>query len=235
VRLKIDGVKGLQMADPAKSQEMPAVKEDAYHIPSRAEHQLTVRRIWRTCGITGASVCLFMLGTVVAMKMMHYEAKDIVSVQLILVYIFVPVYGLGFVAAALATSLLKMGLAVDMSREGLDIGQKTAEVAEKIDSALDSRLARVDGTLDSLDRMVKEFERGEGPLLKVFRDEMKKLRAEIRGSRQSTEEELAEALDEGEAAAAAPSCDTCGTRMTPITHDEAPTGAYACAKCVPAR
>lgn len=216
------------MADPER---------DQYKIPTRGEHGRTVARIWKIFGAIGASAFLLMGGAVVVMKAMGYESKDIVSVQLIAVYIFVPIYGLGFVAPALATSLLKMGLAVEMSREGLDIGQKTAEVAEKIDTALDSRLKRVDGTLDTLDRLVKEVEKGEGPLLNVFKDEMAKLRAEIRSSRNEAERELADALDAGEREAGAPvqgpPCHHCEKPMTPITEDGAPTGQYMCVDCPP--
>ena len=187
------------MADPAMVQ-----KKDGYEIPTRPEHERKVLRLWLACGVIGTSAFLLMAGAVVVMKTMGYESKDIVSVQLIAVYIFVPIYGLGFVAPALATSLLKMGLAVDMSREGLYIGKKTADVADKIDGALDSRLKRVDGTLDSLDTLVADVKKGEGPLVKVFKDEMEKLRAEIRGSRVAVDDELGQALDEGEREAGRP-------------------------------
>lgn len=196
--------------------------KEAYRIPTREEHQRQVVRIWRTCATVGLGAFLFMLGTVVVMKALGYDSRGIVDVQLIVVYIFVPVYGLGFVAAALATSLLKMGVAVEMSREGL-------QITNKMNDSIESRLKKIDQTQTQL-------EKGEHPVLdrleRLFKREMRALRAEIRKERGAAEEELEEALEEGEREAAAiaggdglppapeapvpaPVCPTCGTTHPP--------------------
>ena len=200
------GVWIMKTADPLdQSQAMPVACEEPYKIQSREEHDKKVRRIWWTGGLIGFAMFAFMLGMVIVMNRMGYESKDIVSVQLILVYIFVPVYGLGFVASALATSLLKMGLGVEMSREGLDIGKKTVEIAENVDKAVGTRLKRADALMTRMDNTLDALDRGEHALVKVFRQEMTKLRAEIRNERERADGEIAEALEEGERGVQAPS------------------------------
>lgn len=86
---------------------------------------------------------------------------------------------------------------------GLAMGHDTVDLMDKLDDAVESRLKRADDLMDSLDQMAKEARRGEGELVKVFKDEMKQLRDSIEKKKEETEGELSEALDEGERAAAA--------------------------------
>jgi polyhydroxyalkanoate synthesis regulator phasin len=95
-------------------------------LPTQEEHNATIRKVWHV-GFYIAGACFtFMLAVVAVMLSMHKTPAEIVSVELLVVYIILPAYAFGFVAPMLASSLIKMTLAVDMSREGLEIGKETA-------------------------------------------------------------------------------------------------------------
>lgn len=101
---------------------------EKFVIPSRAAHNKFIRLIWKLCVVTAVVCFLFMGGAVAVMKLCGYDAKAIVEVQLIIVYIILPAYAIGYVAPTLATSLIKMSLGVEMSRQGLDIANQTATI-----------------------------------------------------------------------------------------------------------
>lgn len=180
-----------------KLQPLP-VARDEVKIPTEAEHRAFIRRLWKTC--IAAAIAIFVVtgGVVLALFLKGHDSKKIVEVSTAVFQVLVLSYGMGFFVPAFLTSLINMALGVKMSRKGLEIGQETANVLERVDDAIEKRLARVDKLIDSAERVVEEMEKGEGPLLKVFREEMEKLRKEVKGARESTETEMSEALDQGE-------------------------------------
>lgn len=144
-------------------------------IPTREEHNAQIKKIWQRC-IAVAAVCfVLMVGTVITMKVLKYEGKDIVNVQLIFVYMLVPSYVLGYIAPALAVSLMKMTLGVDMSRETSKdihdfkedikplINDATAVVAEVKPMVTEVR-ATIDEVKKLFDQALREFRDGNGKL-----------------------------------------------------------------------
>jgi len=156
--------------DPNKpTQAVPAA---AYKLPSRAAHAAFIRKVWWCC-IVGAAVCFVsMAGTVLYMGAMGHDSKAIVNVQLIIVYIVLPVYAIGYVAPTLASSLIKMSLGLEVSRE-------SATILERVDAAIDARAAKLDRLVERTDKLVAEIDACTHPLAKKF-DEMAAHMAAIR-------------------------------------------------------
>jgi hypothetical protein len=223
------------MSDPInKSQAMPVVRE-ALSIPTDAEQKASIRRLWLTCIAAAAMVFLITGGVVLALFLKGYDSKKVVEVSTAIFQVLMLSYGMGFFVPALITSLRTMALGVRMSRKGLEIGEQTAQVIEKVDKAIDDRLARADNLLNTLDDAVKGIDKGDGPLLKVFRDEMQKLRDEVKAARGSADSELNAALDQGELEAAAGAeiyCPRCGEKMIYTPAAEGTQEGYVCT-CVP--
>src|SRR3989304_1065042 len=114
-------------------------------MPTREEHSLSVRKIWIRC-IVGAGISFgAMAGVAVGMVAAGYPSEKIVSIQLMIVYILIPLYAAGYMAPMLATSLMKMSLGLEMSREGLDVGKKTADHIDKLQKELRGVLHDVQG------------------------------------------------------------------------------------------
>lgn len=130
---------------------------DNYKIPTRDEHNRLIRKIWKGCLIASAVALSVMLTIVSVMFMMGYDPQKIVSVMLIAVYIVVPVYGIGYIGPAFATSLLKMGMAVEMSREGLDIGNKTADTISEVKGEIKPLVKDLQGIVTDLKPMIEDF------------------------------------------------------------------------------
>lgn len=84
----------------------------------------------------------------------------------------------------------------------LAMGHDSVDIMAKVDAALEKRLERVDRIMERIERAVEQADKGEHPLVKVFREEMEKLRLEVRQAKEATERELDEALEEGEREAA---------------------------------
>lgn len=174
-----------------KTHEMPAVKEEQFQIPSRAEQKRRARRIWMLCILFSLFVLVSMGGTVLILVVSKQDIQRIVAFSTVTFQVIIGMFATGFTTPLFLEQRLNFLIGLEMSRRSVD-------VLDKVDDNIDKRLKRVDLLLDSAEQM-KE---GKGALIQVFRDEMKKLRDEIRGTKETTETELAAALDEGERAAA---------------------------------
>jgi hypothetical protein len=118
-------------------------------IRTRQEHRVLIRRIWTLCIVMAVLVFATTGGVVLALFLAGYESKKIVEVSTSIFQVLVLSYGLGFFVPAFLTSLLTMHLGVDMSRQGLEIGQETAKHISQLQGDLKSM---VEGFRASLGR-----------------------------------------------------------------------------------
>jgi hypothetical protein len=200
------------MSDPInKSQAMLVVKEEL-SIPSDAEQKASIRRLWLTCIVAAVGVFLITGGVVLTLFLMGYDSKKVVEVSTAIFQVLMLSYGMGFFVPALITSLRTMMLGVRMSRKGLEIGEQTAGVIDRVDKAIEQRIRRVDELIAKVEEFAAKAESGILPpaVLKwveetktFVHEELEKLRDEIQGARGSTETALSDALDQGEIEAAA--------------------------------
>lgn len=174
-----------------KSQQIELPKEAPFEIPTRAEQKARARRIWILCVSFSLFVLVSMGGTVLILVFSKQDIQRIVAFSTVTFQVIIGMFATGFTTPLFLEQRLNFILGLEMSRRGTD-------VMDKIDKNIDDRLQRVDKLLDSADQLKD----GKGALIQVFREEMEKLRKEIRSSKAETETELAEALDEGERAAA---------------------------------
>lgn len=224
------------------TQAMPAVEEQ-YSIPSEAEHKKLIVRIFMSCIITAGAVFVIFGGIVGTLFLRGYDSKKVVEVSTAVFQVLSTTAGVGFFIPLGLTSIVTLLLGIRMNR-------KSVSVLDKLDTAIESRLARVDSLIQKAETGFLKIEHGEipPPIQKMFNEakefaqaELTKLRDDIRGARSDAESELAGALDEGEAQAGAqprvevPKCGNCGQYMTPLTDDGAPTYEFACSSCVPGK
>jgi len=181
-----------------KSQQIELPKEQPYVIPTRAEHKKRTRRIWALCICFSLFVLVSMGGTVLILMTKDQDIHKVVAFTTVTFQVIIGMFATGFTTPLFLEQRLNFVLGLEMSRRGLDMTDKMSGTMEKVDKAIDQRLVRVDRLLDGAERL----EKGDHPLVKVFRDEMGKLRQEIRDKKAETESELTEALEEGERAAA---------------------------------
>jgi hypothetical protein len=143
--------------------------EKDFTIPSREEHTRFIRKIWKGCLLAALFCFLSMATVVVIMAFMGYDPQKIVSVMLIAVYIVVPVYGVGYIGPAFATSLIKMALAVDMSRQGLVIGKDTADILTNLKKDVEPLVEDAKKMMSDLKPMIEEFRKQDlGKVHKVL-------------------------------------------------------------------
>lgn len=185
-----------------KSQEIRAVKEEPYVIPTRAEHKKRTRRIWMLCICFSLFVLVSMGGTVLILVSKDQDIHRIVAITTVTFQVIIGMFATGFTTPLFLEQRLNFVLGLEMSRRGLDITDRMSGTLEKVDRAIDQRLVRVDKLLDSAEKAATQFEKGDGPLIKMFKDEMQKLRQSITEKKTETETELDEALAEGEREAA---------------------------------
>lgn len=85
---------------------------------------------------------------------------------------------------------------------GMAMGHDSVDLMDKIDEAVAARTERVDEILAMAKKSFEQVEKGSHPILedlkKYAREELDKLREEIRVQKASAEQELSSALDEGE-------------------------------------
>lgn len=105
---------------------------ESFRVPTREEHRRFIRRIWVLC-ISFAFVIFIGTGTTTfILWMAGYETEEILRVSTTVFQILILSYGMGFFVPAFLTSLIKMSLGVEMSREGLQIGQQTAGILTEL-------------------------------------------------------------------------------------------------------
>ena len=90
----------------------------------------------------------------------------------------------------------------------LAMGHDSVDLMAKMDDAIEKRAERFDRLMTRFESLLEQSEKGEGALAgrfeTIFRDEMEKLRAEIRNERGNADAEIAKALEEGEAGIGTP-------------------------------
>jgi hypothetical protein len=152
----------------------------SYKIPTREEHRAFIRRIWMLC--IGSAIGIFVVvgGLMTVLFLKGYDSKKIVEVSTTAFQVLVLSYGMGFFVPAFLTSLFNMALGVEMSRAGLEIGQDTAKILEKVDNAIEGRLTRLDGLFDKIDRASDLAEQGQHPVLKQLTLDIRKAGDTIR-------------------------------------------------------
>jgi len=119
-------------------------------IPTRAEHDLRIRRIWTICISLSLLFFLAMGGTVIGMASVGYDSKSIVNVLLIAVYIVVPLYGVGYMGPAFATSLV-------MGHRGIEIGEKTSETMDSFAADIKPILRDARDVIGEVKELVEQF------------------------------------------------------------------------------
>jgi len=203
------------MADPTNEpQKMePVAEEEGYKIPTRAEHKRLIRRLWKWCLILAVLVFLGTASTLVTLWTLGFSPSEVLDYSTTSFQVLVLSYGMGFFIPILVTSVLMVALGIEMNRQALVIGSRSADVLAKVDSNIDKRMVRADTLMDKFEKQMDDAEKGKHPLADrfeaSFQKEMKKLRAEIRNKGTETDEELTEALEEGEREAAEIECPAC--------------------------
>lgn len=144
-----------------------------YKIPSREAHNKLIWLIWKACILFAVICFVFMGGAVAYMKLTGHDAKSIVEVQLIIVYIILPAYALGYVAPTLATSLIKMSLGVEMSRQGLEIAKDTAETLSQFQKDTQPMIADTKAVISEIKPVIGEVKEAVHEGKKVFDDLVK--------------------------------------------------------------
>jgi uncharacterized protein YoxC len=130
---------------------------DVSAVPTREEHARSARRVWARCMI-GATACFVVMGSISAVMISKgYAPERIVSIQLMMTYMILPVYAVGFAAPMLITSLMKLGLGLDMSREGLKMGKTTADHIDALQKELRGILTDVRDIVGPVSELVNDL------------------------------------------------------------------------------
>jgi hypothetical protein len=110
---------------------------EPYCIPSREEHNRLVRRVWKISIILALVLFGAMGGTAATLLVLGHTFMTTAYTMLVIIYVVVPLYAIGYMAPALATSLIKMSAGVEMSREGLEIGRETLRSMDDLKSSVE--------------------------------------------------------------------------------------------------
>jgi hypothetical protein len=149
---------------------------EPYKVPSREEHNKLIYGIWKNC-VIAAIFCFVMMGGIVAvMSYLKYDSKSIINVMLITVYIVLPAYAIGYVAPTLATSLIKMSLGVEMSREGLEIGKATSDALVEFKNETKPLVADLKAVVGEVKPMVGKIGTTVDEVRKIVDDTMREFK-----------------------------------------------------------
>lgn len=186
------------------SQAMPVVVEE-YKVPTEAEHKRLIRMLWIACVATGLGVFLVFGGIVLTLFLKGVDDKKIINVSTAVFQVLSMTAGVGFFIPLGLTSIVTLLLGIRMNR-------KSVAVLDKLDTAVESRLSRIDALFAKVEKFAGDAEKGELPAgMKRLLDEgkafvsqeLEALKSSIAGARSHAQGELEAALAEGERAAQA--------------------------------
>lgn len=171
---------------------------DDYRIPSREEHNKQTRKLWINCIVIGCVIFVLIGGLMAYLFLTGHDTKKVVEVSTVTFQVLAVSYMACLFIPVLLVSLMRVTLGIEMSRKGLEIGNRTTGVLEKLDGAVEEKLERGDRIFDRIERFLDAAEKGDHPIVKTFEREMESLRSEIRAKKDETDADLNAALDEGE-------------------------------------
>jgi len=150
-------------------------------IPSLAEHEREIRRLWRLCIVLASGVFVGALAVVLALVAAQHQLAALLAISTIGFQVLVMSYGAGFFVPAFVTSLKKLGLGIRLSYRGLELAQETAHTVRELREDLGPVVAdlkyiaeRARPVVDTLHRLVVQ-ER----LLERISEDMKAIRARV--------------------------------------------------------
>jgi len=153
-----DAMEPADKVDPMnETKQMPSVEWGS--IPTRAEHGRAIRLILVRFTVLALVCFVAMAGMVITMWLTGHDAKAIANAQLIVIYIGMPVVFFGYVAPMLAMSLSKVSLGVEMSREGLGVGKKTADHIDRLQRELRGILTDVKDVIGPVKELVDDLKK----------------------------------------------------------------------------
>lgn len=158
--------------DPNKSGEFPPAT--GRELPSREEHDALIRRIWKWCIIGAVSVFAITGGITGGLYLAGHDGDKILRVSTTIFQILVLSYGMGFFVPAFCTSLLKMSLGVEMSREGLEVGKKTASHIDRLQKELETILKDAREIVGPIRELVEDLKRAKTGKVVEFMEELSK-------------------------------------------------------------
>jgi hypothetical protein len=100
---------------------------EPFKIPTREEHRRLIRKIWMGCILLALGVFAGSGGSVLTLFLSGKPSAHIVNVSTSIFQVILLSYGLGFFVPAFLTSLVKMSLGVEMSRQTIETMQETKE------------------------------------------------------------------------------------------------------------
>lgn len=143
-------------------------------IPTLAEHEAELRRLWRT-SILGASI-LFAgaVGGILALSATK-DVSALVAISTIGFQIIAVSYVAGFFAPAFVTSLRKLSLGIRLNYRGLELARETMGSLERIKKDLDPLIERAHALMGRVEALA---DGEEGPLSRIA-DDIARMRARI--------------------------------------------------------
>ncbi len=149
--------------------------DDAFTVPSRSRHNRFIFKIWIGCIFASFVVFLMTGGVTLTLYLLGVDTPKILVTSTIAFQILVLSYGMGFFVPAFCTSLLKMGLGVEMSRQGLEIGRQTAEHIGFLQAELQRLVGDAQSVVKPLRELVEDFKGKPSEIFNKVIDYVEKL------------------------------------------------------------
>jgi hypothetical protein len=119
------------VADPLdETQKVAPV--DLYPIPTLAQHEREVRKLWTICILSATGIFVGGTATILALARAQYEIAALVGISTIGFQVIVMSYGAGFFVPAFLTSLKKLALGIRLNYKGLEFAQETTEAMREL-------------------------------------------------------------------------------------------------------
>jgi len=131
-------------------------EDEKFKVPTRSEHKRFVKRVWVICNVIAFIIFIISGGTVLTLFLKGLDSKTVVNVSTSVFQVLLLSYGMGFFVPAFLTSLIKMSLGVEMSRQGIEIGVKTADNLDEMRKEIKPLVEKGDRVLTKLEPMVEK-------------------------------------------------------------------------------
>jgi hypothetical protein len=129
-------------------------RSETYRIPTREEHQKTVRKIWRSCILIGLSVMASMAGMVGVMVLKDFSHQLIVSFTTIFFQVVIAGVFTGFTTPYFLETRVNFSVGMEMNRKALELGTQTAENLSKLEHNFEPLIERSSLLLTKAEKLI---------------------------------------------------------------------------------
>lgn len=165
-------------------------------IPTAEQHEASLRRVWRISLTFAGLQLLACLSVLLFVLFSRGNLQLLGIVSTVLFQILLVSFGIGFSVPAVMASMAKLSLTLEIGRESLELGRKSANSLVQLQSEFVPVLQSLKTGITNLTDLVEKVKHGNGELKDTVRKAVSEARGVIKEGESHVEKFIFEKIDQ---------------------------------------